>query len=159
MDFTDDEREMLFSSSMKKLRVMLKELRDEFNEYECHVNVHVPAPYYDGYTDNPIEPVVAKLNKKTAEAEKLLRRCEGYLEGNSLPKCYKVLMLTYKMHVNELKNVLEHANALLQMCVGESFADFMDEIDGETRKINMKEKTGVPDVYLLRFWNISTYLN
>lgn len=158
MDFSDEKREMLFSASMKKLNKMVGELNELYEALENRINIHVPSWCDVNYHEDPIEPVVDDLGKKFNDVEKMLHRCEGYMDEKS-PRCYKVLILTYKMHMNQIFSALDNANALRGlMTEGETFENFIDAIDKEVwSKEDFDGKTGVSKGSVFRLWNTTSH--
>lgn len=157
MDLSNEERDMLFSSSMKKLNKMVEELNELYEQLENRINIHVPSYRDINYHQYPIEPVVDDLGKKFDDVEKMLHRCEGYMDANT-PRCFKVLICTYKMHMNQIYSAIENANLLREMMFeGETFETFIDAIDNEAYNNNSEEKTGVFHLYMFRLWNTTPH--
>lgn len=156
MDFTDEEREMLFSSSMKKLNEMVIELNELYEQLENRINIHVPSWCDINYHEYPIEPVVDNLGEKYDEVEKMLHRCESYMNEKT-PRCYKVLILTYKMHMNQIFSALDNANTLRGlMAEGETFETFIGAIGDEAWKDQSPKKVGVHGS-IFRLWNTTPH--
>lgn len=141
MDYSEEERQMLLVASMKKLIAILNELE---NSFDCEINrrFNLDRDMYEGFTrgfsdGDGFARVVAEQTEKHTQTETLLKRCESYIKPGVEPKCYEIMMVTFKRRLAKIGVALDYLNTLIQMAkeTNSTFVDFVYAVRKEAREI------------------------